>query len=78
MPTLNTTIFLLPTAWLRRHAHGRPHNILDGGGSRSLSQLEILRAILQRVKCDLYPNEPEKEVLPCEYFQMMGGSDTGG
>lgn len=33
---------------------------------------------MHRVKCDEYPNEPDKVVLPCEYFDLIGGSDTGG
>ncbi|PVG02910.1 hypothetical protein CPB86DRAFT_859145 [Serendipita vermifera] len=53
-------------------------NNIDGGGPRSLSQLEILRSVMHKVQCDSYPNEPDKVILPCEYFHMMGGSDTGG
>ncbi|KIM32458.1 hypothetical protein M408DRAFT_62927, partial [Serendipita vermifera MAFF 305830] len=51
---------------------------VDGGGVRSFSQLEILRVIMHQIKWDKYPNDPDKVVLPCDYFDLMGGSDTGG
>jgi hypothetical protein len=25
-----------------------------------------------------YPGEPGKEMLPCEWFDLIAGSDTGG
>ena len=51
---------------------------LDGGGKRSFSQLEIMRDIMHRLQCDEYPNDPDKVVLPCERFDLIGGSDIGG
>jgi hypothetical protein len=30
-----------------------------------------------RLQHDLYPNDPDKVLLPCECFDLMGGSDTG-
>lgn len=50
----------------------------DAGGPRLLSALEILRILMHRIKWDKYPNDDEKVMLPCEYFDMMGGTDTGG
>ena len=32
---------------------------------------------IARIQYDLYPNDPDKVVLPCERFDLMGGSDTG-
>ncbi|PVG01503.1 FabD/lysophospholipase-like protein [Serendipita vermifera] len=49
-----------------------------GGGARSFSQLEILKNVMHRVQYELYPNDPDKVVLPCDYFDMIGGTDTGG
>jgi len=49
----------------------------DGGGARSLSQLKIMDTLIHRIRCDRYPNELDKVVLPCECFDLMGGSDTG-
>ncbi|KIM33654.1 hypothetical protein M408DRAFT_61512, partial [Serendipita vermifera MAFF 305830] len=46
----------------------------DGGGVRSLSQLEIMKTIMHQLNWD--PNEGTK--LPCEQFDFMGGSGTGG
>jgi hypothetical protein len=51
---------------------------LDGGGVQSISQLEIMRNIMQRIQYDTYPDDPDKTILPCEYFDLIGGSDTGG
>ncbi|KAK5122119.1 hypothetical protein LTR85_004365 [Meristemomyces frigidus] len=44
---------------------------LDGGGVRGLSSLMILKSIMERIN----PEEPPK---PCEYFDMIGGTSTGG
>ncbi|PVF94462.1 hypothetical protein CPB86DRAFT_765818 [Serendipita vermifera] len=50
----------------------------DGSGLRTISQLEVFRNIMHRIQCDTFPEEPDKMILPCEYFDLMGGSDTGG
>lgn len=44
---------------------------LDGGGVRSLSALMILEQLMEAVDSD----EPPK---PCDYFDMIGGTSTGG
>ncbi|KAM7189197.1 hypothetical protein V8F33_010199 [Rhypophila sp. PSN 637] len=44
---------------------------LDGGGIRGLSSLIILKHLMERVD----PNNPLK---PCDYFQLIGGTSTGG
>jgi patatin-like phospholipase/acyl hydrolase len=44
---------------------------LDGGGGRGLSSLMILRVLMETID----PNAPPK---PCEYFDMIGGTSTGG
>lgn len=50
----------------------------DSGGPRSYSQLKILKDFMHRVQWDKYPDEPDKVVLPSEYFHLIGGSDMGG
>ncbi|KAG7289880.1 hypothetical protein NEMBOFW57_006257 [Staphylotrichum longicolle] len=44
---------------------------LDGGGIRGLSSLMILRRLMAAVD----PDAPPK---PCDYFDMIGGTSTGG
>jgi len=44
---------------------------LDGGGVRGLSSLYIL----QRIMFSIDPDNPPK---PCDYFDMIGGTSTGG
>ncbi|KAH8588549.1 phospholipase [Bisporella sp. PMI_857] len=44
---------------------------LDGGGVRGLSSLLILQRIMEMIN----PNQPPK---PCEYFDLIGGTSTGG
>jgi patatin-like phospholipase/acyl hydrolase len=44
---------------------------LDGGGVRGLSALMILEHLMETVD----PDAPPK---PCEYFDMIGGTSTGG
>ena len=50
---------------------------LDGGGVRGLSTLYILRSIMTRLngkrKDDGLPS-----VKPCEVFDLIGGTSTGG
>lgn len=44
---------------------------LDGGGVRGLSALIILQALMEKVNSDSPPK-------PCDYFDMIGGTSTGG
>jgi patatin-like phospholipase/acyl hydrolase len=44
---------------------------LDGGGIRGLSSLMILEQLMQTIN----PDSPPK---PCDYFDMIGGTSTGG
>jgi hypothetical protein len=44
---------------------------LDGGGVRGLSSLMILQQLMERIN----PNNPPK---PCDFFNMIGGTSTGG
>ncbi|PPQ86546.1 hypothetical protein CVT25_007204 [Psilocybe cyanescens] len=52
---------------------GRPLRLLslDGGGVRGISSLHVLKAIMGKITGD--PN-----AKPCEYFDMMAGTSTGG
>ncbi|KAG6865002.1 hypothetical protein C0991_005690 [Blastosporella zonata] len=45
---------------------------LDGGGVRGISELYILQDIMARIS----PNNPN--IKPCEYFDMIAGTSTGG
>ena len=45
--------------------------VLDGGGVRGLSSLQIVRHLMESVNPDFPPR-------PCEYFDMIGGTSTGG
>lgn len=53
----------------------REHEIrllaLDGGGVRGLSSLQILKQLMNVVN-------PESPPKPCDYFDMIGGTSTGG
>ncbi|KIM23100.1 hypothetical protein M408DRAFT_332561 [Serendipita vermifera MAFF 305830] len=50
----------------------------DGGGPRCFSQLMIMENIMHRLMWDIKPTESDKTLLPCDYFDLIGGSDTGG
>lgn len=56
---------------------GRGLNLLclDGGGIRGLSSLQILKTLLERVARERGLPQPPK---PCEFFDMIGGTSTGG
>ncbi|KAH8892820.1 hypothetical protein GQ53DRAFT_860990 [Thozetella sp. PMI_491] len=44
---------------------------LDGGGVRGLSSLMIIRQLMETV-------DPEAPPKPCDYFDLIGGTSTGG
>ena len=44
---------------------------LDGGGVRDLSTLQILKQLMDTI-------DPESPPKPCDYFDMIGGTSTGG
>ncbi|KAK0744059.1 acyl transferase/acyl hydrolase/lysophospholipase [Schizothecium vesticola] len=46
---------------------------IDGGGVRGLSSLYILQELMKQVAID--PSHPPK---PCHWFNMIGGTSTGG
>ncbi|KIM22112.1 hypothetical protein M408DRAFT_54580, partial [Serendipita vermifera MAFF 305830] len=48
---------------------------IDGGGPRGISQLEILKHVLEKISGDT-DDIPLKR--PCEVFAMIGGTGTGG
>jgi patatin-like phospholipase/acyl hydrolase len=48
---------------------------LDGGGVRGLSSLLILREIMDEIGRQ---NNTGVAALPCEVFDMIGGTSTGG
>ena len=48
---------------------------LDGGGIRGLSELLILRQIMERIK---FQQKLKEIPLPCDYFDLIGGTSTGG
>jgi len=48
---------------------------LDGGGVRGLSSLLILREIMEEIG---RRNDTDPPPLPCQYFDMIGGTGTGG
>lgn len=44
---------------------------LDGGGVRGLSSLVIIEELMRKIDAQ---NPPK----PCDYFDMIGGTSTGG
>jgi patatin-like phospholipase/acyl hydrolase len=44
---------------------------LDGGGARGLSSIIILQRLMEII-------DPENPPRPCDYFDMIGGTSTGG
>jgi hypothetical protein len=55
------------------------HFLADGGIGRSyISQLEALWIILNRVQDQSGSQNSVDEIRPSEYFDMMGGADSGG
>lgn len=71
----HTTSVLLSSVSFRKHLAMPGDQIrllaLDGGGVRGLSSLMILDGLMATV-------DPESPPKPCEYFDMIGGTSTGG
>jgi patatin-like phospholipase/acyl hydrolase len=56
--------------------HSMPRILsLDGGGVRGLSSLLILRDIMEDIE---HRTEADETPKPCEYFDLIGGTGTGG
>ena len=51
--------------------------LADGGGVRGLASLLILQRIMY-VLDDRVDPEVSRPLLPCQYFDMMAGTSTGG
>lgn len=50
---------------------------LDGGGIRGLSTLLVLRSIMHQLEDIEGPNVP-RPLKPADYFDLIGGTSTGG
>lgn len=50
---------------------------LDGGGVRGLSTLLLLSALMRRLNDERQQLKLD-EVKPCEVFDLIGGTSTGG
>ena len=51
---------------------------LDGGGVRGLSTLYTLKSIMDRLNHDRSKTANLPPVKPCEVFDLIGGTSTGG
>jgi len=54
---------------------------LDGGGVRGLSSLYILKELMKQVSLQRAhdnPEAPKSTTLPCEVFDLICGTSTGG
>lgn len=50
---------------------------LDGGGVKGWSSLKILELLMTKVNA-VREDRGEKPVKPCEIFDLIGGTSTGG
>jgi patatin-like phospholipase/acyl hydrolase len=48
---------------------------LDGGGIRGLSSLQVLKQLMERIGVEAGLESTPK---PCDIFDMIGGTSTGG
>lgn len=51
--------------------------LLDGGGFRGLSSLYLLKEIMTRLSAKVDKSVP-RPLLPCDYFDLIVGTSTGG
>jgi patatin-like phospholipase/acyl hydrolase len=50
----------------------------DGGGIRGLSSLYIIQSIMKALQSKAKGEGVARQLLPCEYFDLIGGTSTGG
>lgn len=50
---------------------------IDGGGIRGLSSLYILKSIMKTIQ-DKKALNAKGPLYPCDYFDLIGGTSTGG
>jgi patatin-like phospholipase/acyl hydrolase len=50
---------------------------IDGGGVRGLSTLYILQGLMKKINLER-AKEKLPAVKPCEVFDLIGGTSTGG
>ena len=43
-----------------------------------MSQLHILCALMHQIQLEMHPEDQDAVVLPCEVFDLIGGSEAGG
>ncbi|KAI9666029.1 MAG: hypothetical protein M1821_003964 [Bathelium mastoideum] len=65
----------LSDAYAMAKQDNRPLRLLslDGGGVKGITSLRILQAIFKKLS-----EEVGRNVKPCEYFDLIGGTSTGG
>jgi patatin-like phospholipase/acyl hydrolase len=51
---------------------------LDGGGVRGIASLYILRELMSQVRRDLQMKDSKLALRPCDYFDLICGTSTGG
>jgi patatin-like phospholipase/acyl hydrolase len=55
--------------------------MLDGGGVRGICCLRILQELMiaiEKIEVESYPESAGWPRLPCHYFELAGGTSTGG
>lgn len=57
------------------HGFWLTKNFKDGGGIRGLSSLFILQNVMENIR---FIHDLSTEPLPCDYYNMIGGTSTGG
>ena len=60
------------------HARGLCLLSLDGGGVRGLSSLYILKSIIDQLNGERQRVDGLPLVKPCQVFDLIGGTSTGG
>ncbi|KIM21668.1 hypothetical protein M408DRAFT_54778, partial [Serendipita vermifera MAFF 305830] len=51
---------------------------IDAGGPRGISQLEILKHVMDKLVNDEIVSSTQTIKRPCDVFAMIGGTGTGG
>ena len=55
-------------------------HLLDGGGVKGLAELRILERLFRTIRDERRKKgiQIDELPLPCEYFDIIGGTSTGG
>lgn len=76
----NIVVRLVPLVEADKNGTATDLDLTDGGGVRGYSMLILLHDFMHKTYSECYgePPEPDQVPKPCDYFDLIAGTGTGG